>query len=132
MQTFLVSRIFRWIGVGGALLIMPAISLTGYSLLAFAPVLALIRGAKILENSADYSLNNTVRHALFLPTSRRGQVQSEGRDRHLLRARRRRGLGRLRLRGNSLALADHLRHGDAQRRAGGHLVRAGGPDSPPP
>ena len=63
MQTFLVSRLFRWIGVGGALLVMPALSLTGYSLLAFAPVLSLIRTAKILENSADYSLNYTVRHA---------------------------------------------------------------------
>jgi ATP:ADP antiporter, AAA family len=77
MQTFLVSRLFRWIGVGGALLVMPALSLTGYSLLAFAPVLSLIRTAKILENGADYSLNNTVRHALFLPTSREAKYKAK-------------------------------------------------------
>jgi ATP:ADP antiporter, AAA family len=77
MQTFLVSRLFRWIGIGGALLVMPALSLTGYSLLAFAPVLSLIRTAKILENSADYSLNNTVRHALFLPTSREAKYKAK-------------------------------------------------------
>jgi ATP:ADP antiporter, AAA family len=63
--------------VGGALLVMPALSLTGYSLLAFAPVLGLIRTAKILENSADYSLNNTVRHALFLPTSREAKYKAK-------------------------------------------------------
>jgi ATP:ADP antiporter, AAA family len=77
MQTFLVSRIFRWIGVGGALFILPAISLTGYSMLAFAPILGLIRATKILENSTDYSLNNTVRHALFLPTSREAKYKAK-------------------------------------------------------
>jgi AAA family ATP:ADP antiporter len=33
-------------------------------------VLAVITVAKILENSTDYSIQNTARHALFLPTSR--------------------------------------------------------------
>ena len=77
MQTFLVSRLFRWIGVGGALLVLPVISLTGYSMLAFAPVLAVVRRVKILENSTDYSLNNTVRHALFLPTSREAKYKAK-------------------------------------------------------
>ena len=77
MQTFLVSRLFRWIGVGRALFILPAISLTGYSILAFAPVLSVVRAAKILENSTDYSLNNTVRHALFLPTSREAKYKAK-------------------------------------------------------
>jgi ATP:ADP antiporter, AAA family len=77
MQTFLVSRIFRWIGVGRALFILPAISLTGYSFLAFLPVLGVVRAAKILENSTDYSLNNTVRHALFLPTARDAKYKAK-------------------------------------------------------
>src|SRR5687767_1195282 len=49
---------------------MPLISLCGYSLLLAAPVLAYIRVVKITENATDYSLQNTVRRALFLPTSR--------------------------------------------------------------
>src|SRR5687767_9183814 len=49
---------------------MPLISLCGYSLLLAAPVLAYIRVVKILENATDYSLQNTLRRALFLPTSR--------------------------------------------------------------
>lgn len=77
IQTFFVSRLFRWLGVGGALFILPVIALAGYSLLAFAPVLAIIRGTKILENSTDYSLNNTVRHALFLPTSREAKYKAK-------------------------------------------------------
>jgi AAA family ATP:ADP antiporter len=70
IQSFLVSRLFQWIGVRGALFILPAIALGGYSLLAILPVLSIVKGVKILENSTDYSLNNTVRAALFLPTSR--------------------------------------------------------------
>jgi ATP:ADP antiporter, AAA family len=77
MQTFLVSRLFRWIGIGGAMFVLPIISLTGYSMLALAPMLGVIRAAKILENSADYSLNNTVRHALFLPTSREAKYKAK-------------------------------------------------------
>src|SRR5207237_3829722 len=70
IQFFLVSRIFKYMGIGGALFVLPAISLGSYGLFAAAPVLALIRVAKIAENATDYSLQNTVRRALFLPTSR--------------------------------------------------------------
>jgi ATP:ADP antiporter, AAA family len=69
-QFFLVSRILKYFGVRVALFVMPVISLCGYTLLAFAPVLAYIRIVKILENATDYSLQNTTRRALFLRTSR--------------------------------------------------------------
>lgn len=69
-QAFLVSRLFRYIGVGGSLFILPLIAFTGYSLLLAAPVLGVIRLLKIVENSADYSIQNTARQALFLPTPR--------------------------------------------------------------
>ena len=42
-----------------------------------APVLAVIRWGKILENSADYSIQNTLRHALFLPTSREAKYKAK-------------------------------------------------------
>ncbi len=38
--------------------------------MAFVPILGLIRGAKIAENSIDYALQNTARNALYLPTRR--------------------------------------------------------------
>src|SRR5262249_6812714 len=40
-------------------------------------LLALIRAAKISENSLDYSLNNTSRQALFLPTTREEKYKAK-------------------------------------------------------
>lgn len=76
IQFFLVSRILKYLGVRAALFIMPVISLCGYTLLVAAPVLAYIRVVKILENATDYSLQNTVRRALFLRTSREAKYKA--------------------------------------------------------
>ncbi len=79
IQLFLVSRIYRHpaVGVRGALLIHPIIVAIGYGILAlspllsgFVPIFTLVRLVKIAENSIDYSLMNTTRHALFLPVDR--------------------------------------------------------------
>jgi AAA family ATP:ADP antiporter len=76
-QTLLVSRVFRLIGVRGALFVLPSIALVSYSILAVAPLLTLVRLVKTLENSTDYSLQNTVRQALFLPTSREAKYKAK-------------------------------------------------------
>jgi AAA family ATP:ADP antiporter len=76
LQFFLVSRILKYWGVRAALFVMPLISLCGYTLLAVAPLLAYIRVVKILENATDYSLQNTVRRALFLQTSREAKYKA--------------------------------------------------------
>ena len=76
IQFFLVSRIFKYLGIGGALFVMPVLSLISYGVFAFAPVLAFIRLTKIAENATDYSLQNTVRRALFLPTSREAKYKA--------------------------------------------------------
>jgi AAA family ATP:ADP antiporter len=70
LQLFVVSRILKYAGVKAAVLVLPLIALTGYTILAFAPILALVRAVKIAENATDYSVQNTVRNVLFLPTSR--------------------------------------------------------------
>jgi len=69
IQMFAVGRIFRWIGVRGAVLALPIIAFIGYGLIAFIPVFSIIRLVKITENSIDYSLMNTARHTLYLPLS---------------------------------------------------------------
>ena len=69
LQLFVVSRVIRWIGVRGGLIILPIIALGSYLAIALLPALALVRWLKTAENSTDYSLNNTVRNALFLPLS---------------------------------------------------------------
>jgi AAA family ATP:ADP antiporter len=70
LQLFVVSRLIKYVGVQAGVLVLPVLALTGYAVLAFAPVLALVRAVKIAENATDYSIQNTVRNVLFLPTSR--------------------------------------------------------------
>ena len=77
MQAFVVSRIFKYAGVRTALFILPVIALGGNALIALLPIFAVVRWAKILENSADYSIQNTTRHALFLPTSREAKYKAK-------------------------------------------------------
>ena len=77
MQLFVVSRILKFLGVKFAILILPLIALSGYTLLAFAPVLAFVRWAKTAENATDYSLQNTLRGVLFLPTNREEKYKAK-------------------------------------------------------
>jgi AAA family ATP:ADP antiporter len=51
-------------------MILPAISLTAYGVIAFSTLLQAVPAAKVAENSTDYSLNSTVRNTLFLPCTR--------------------------------------------------------------
>ncbi len=71
LQLFVVSRLFKWIGIRGTVLVLPVIMIIGYGMMLFFPVFALIRLAMTLENSANYSVQNTTRHALFLPVPRK-------------------------------------------------------------
>ena len=77
LQTFVVSRLFPLIGVRGAMFIMPTISLMSYSLLGLVPILGIVRWAKTFENATDYSIQNTVRQTLFLPTSREAKYKAK-------------------------------------------------------
>lgn len=77
LQAFLVSRVFRWVGVQGALFFLPAIALGGYGLLAILPALTIAMTTKVFENSTDYSIQNTARHALFLPVSREAKYKAK-------------------------------------------------------
>ncbi|HEU5303316.1 MAG TPA: MFS transporter [Gemmatimonadales bacterium] len=70
LQLFVVSRLLKYFGVRLGVVTLPLIALTGYAILAFVPILALIRAVKIAENATDYSVQNTVRNVLFLPTAR--------------------------------------------------------------
>ena len=77
MQMFIVSRVFQWIGVHGAILILPVIAFLGYGLMAFVPIFSMIQLVKMMENGTDYSLMNTARHALYLPLSSTEKYQAK-------------------------------------------------------
>ena len=77
LQLFATSRVIRLLGVRGALFVLPVIALVNYSIITIAPLLAVVRVGKILENSTDYSIQNTLRQAVFLPTSREAKYKAK-------------------------------------------------------
>lgn len=76
LQMFVVAKAIRFLGLPRCLVILPVVSLVGYSLLCFLPIFTIVRVVKIAENGIDNSLTSTIRQALFLPTSR--EVKYEG------------------------------------------------------
>ncbi len=77
VQTFVVARLLRYLGVSRSLMILPLISAVGYAVIAFIPVFTIVRMVKIAENAVDYSLATTLRQTLFLPTSREEKYEGK-------------------------------------------------------
>jgi AAA family ATP:ADP antiporter len=75
LQTVVVARVIKYLGVRRALFIIPIVSLISYGTLSFIPLLGFIFVAKVAENSLDYSLQNTARHALWLVTTREAKYK---------------------------------------------------------
>jgi AAA family ATP:ADP antiporter len=83
LQLFVTSRALRYWGVRGSLFILPVIALANYSNHR--------RGAhpgrdplgKISRTAPTTRIQNTLRHALFLPTSREAKYTMPSRHRHL-------------------------------------------------
>ena len=77
LQLFVVSRVIKYLGVPVAVCVLPAVALGSYTLAAILPSLTIIRWVKTAENSVDYSLMNTVRQILFLPTTREEKYKAK-------------------------------------------------------
>lgn len=70
LQALVVSRLVKYGGLSVAFMVLPLVALVGGVAFLLFPILAIIRIGKIAENSVDYSVNNTVRNMLWLPTTR--------------------------------------------------------------
>jgi AAA family ATP:ADP antiporter len=70
LQAFVTSRLVKHRGVRGALLMLPLIALGGYAIIAAGVGFSVVRWIKTAENATDYSVMNTARQLLWLPTSR--------------------------------------------------------------
>ena len=77
LQMFVVSRVFKFLGVGKSLFIHPLVAMTGYLTMLQAPSMAAMGLLKIADNSVDYSLGNTTKQALWLPTSREAKYKAK-------------------------------------------------------
>jgi AAA family ATP:ADP antiporter len=77
LQMFVVSRVFKYLGVGKSLFVHPVVAGLGYLLMLRAPSLQLMGALKVADNSIDYSLGNTTKQALWLPTSREAKYKAK-------------------------------------------------------
>ena len=77
LQLFVVSAVFRLIGVSRALFIHPLIAGVGYLMMLRAPSFTFVRWLKTADNAVDYSLGNTTKQALWLPTSRQEKYKAK-------------------------------------------------------
>ena len=57
--------------------VLPVIAFASYGLVSLLRLLGLVRIAKVAENGTDYSIQNTARQALFLPTSREAKYKAK-------------------------------------------------------
>jgi AAA family ATP:ADP antiporter len=70
LQAFFVSRFVRRFGIRFAFMALPIVPLIDAIGVAAVPLLTVLFSGKVLENALDYSLNNTLRNMLWLPTTR--------------------------------------------------------------
>jgi AAA family ATP:ADP antiporter len=77
LQALLVSRIVKYLGLAGALLALPIVALGSYSMVLAGATLGVLRLAKTVENATDYSIMNTARQMLWLPTSREEKYKAK-------------------------------------------------------
>lgn len=77
LQLFVVSRLFKFLGIGRSLLVHPLLALGGYLFMLRGGSMPLMSTLKIADNSLDYSLGNTTRQALWLSTSREAKYKAK-------------------------------------------------------
>jgi ATP:ADP antiporter, AAA family len=77
LQAFVASRIVKFAGIKGVLLALPLVALGTYGLAAVGVGLVLMRWAKTAENATDYSIMNTAKAMLWLPTSREEKYKAK-------------------------------------------------------
>ncbi|MEZ4222894.1 MAG: Npt1/Npt2 family nucleotide transporter [Polyangiaceae bacterium] len=69
LQALVVSRLVRVGGMRVAFFVLPSIALLDALGVSALPVLGVLFIGKVAENATDYSLNNTLRNMLWLPTT---------------------------------------------------------------
>ena len=77
LQAFVTSRLVKARGLQGALLALPLIALGGYAFIAAGVSFSVVRWIKTAENATDYSIMNTARQLLGLPTTREEKYKAK-------------------------------------------------------
>lgn len=77
LQALLVSRIIKYAGIKGVVLILPIIAFGAYGLIGLGVGFAMMRWSKTAENSTDYSIMNTGKAMLWLLTTREEKYKAK-------------------------------------------------------
>jgi len=77
LQSLVASRLVKRFGLAGVLFPLPFIALGGYGLIAAGGAVMVVAYTKLAENSTDYSLMNTAKQMLWLPTSREEKYKAK-------------------------------------------------------
>jgi AAA family ATP:ADP antiporter len=77
LQAFVVSRLVKRFGLRGAVYALPLVALVAYGSAAFGAALGVLLYVKVAENSTDYSVMNTAKQMIWLPTSREEKYKAK-------------------------------------------------------
>jgi AAA family ATP:ADP antiporter len=78
VQLFFTGRIVILLGVGVALALLPALTMVGFGVLAFAPSLGTIAVFQVLRRAGDYAIARPTREVLFTVVPREDRYKTKG------------------------------------------------------
>ncbi len=64
-QLFVTGRFMKWLGVGAALAFLPIVTLVGFAVMGFAPVLAVLLVFQVARRAGNFAIQRPAREALF-------------------------------------------------------------------
>ncbi len=76
-QALLASRMVKYLGLAGVMFLLPLVAFGVYGLVAVGVGFSVLRWAKTAENASDYSIMNTAKAMLWLPTSRQEKYKAK-------------------------------------------------------
>jgi AAA family ATP:ADP antiporter len=76
-QLFFTGRIIRWIGLTGALALLPLISMIGFASLGTVPVFATVAAFAVVRRAGNFALNNPAMEILFTVVPREDKYKAK-------------------------------------------------------
>jgi ATP:ADP antiporter, AAA family len=77
LQVLLFSRVLRWFGLAGGLVLIPLLSVPGFVALGFAPTLVVLMGFGVLRRAAEFAICKPARETLFNVLSREEKYKAK-------------------------------------------------------
>ena len=76
-QLFLTGRFIKWLGVGAALAFLPIVTMIGFGIMGFAPVLAVLVVFQTIRRAGNFAIQRPGREALFTVLDRTDKYKAK-------------------------------------------------------